>query len=528
MVSYDDLVLTAVELGWGPDRAAARLSVFDLLQACQADVEGLNSLNVPSLIEHAEAHGWSDVVRLAMFLGIYHERCVTGGDGRAWIEALLERSQRDGDGVMAALALAVRAQFAFGDRTSFDADRDLACATVLLENRVEPSSERVCAHIECAQAFERRDLWELEQRHHATALACMDPGEPIESHPAVLAFNRAETEVNWVAALRERGLSAEIAERATQARRALHAADTVAMPDAWREELRIFAELVDAICPPVGGAAPLRCDSTGIYAGYIHLARALRTADLAKARAHCDRATAAMHDEVTDRMSLFSCAIAAELEAAQAGHETAGLRWGREQIALRWRQRLGTLASMQSLIAVERRTGEHALLQQHAYVDALTGVANRRALARSIEMLGARDATTVAVAMLDLDDFKSINDVHGHVVGDAVLSEVAASLRSSVRDHDLVVRLGGDEFLLLLTTDDLVAARRRCEQIIQTVTTRQWSALSSGLGVSVSAGVAYGPLAAFQAVCGDADAALYRAKQAKGDQVALSEQFLTA
>lgn len=525
MILDADQRLTADKLGWGEDRRAARLSVFDLIQVCQTDDHDLVSLDVPGLIEYAQARGWSDVVKLSMFLGVCHDRWVLSSDGERWTQALLERAEHDVDEVMTALGYALRAQVVGGDLAPVDVDRDLARATVILDGRTKPSSEVVCAHIECAQAYERRDLWELSQRHVAAAQACFGGEEDVASHAAVLAFNRAETEVNWVAALRERGVSVELEERASQARVALDGADAATtMPDTWRDELRILAELVDAICAPPGGAAPLRCDPVGVYGGYVHLARALRTSDLAEAIVHCEAAIAAMQDIVTWRMRLFACAIATELEAARAGHETAGLRWGREQIALRWGQRLVRLQAMNSLIASERRSAEHALMQEAALVDALTGTGNRRALTRFTETLIASGALTTAVAMIDFDRFKSINDLHGHAVGDAVLAQVAAVLRASVREHDLVARVGGDEFLLMFATDDLTAAHRRCREIVETVSATDWTALGDGLGVSVSAGVAYGPLADLQSVCADADAALYRVKQAGGNRAGFTDR----
>ncbi len=89
-------------------------------------------------------------------------------------------------------------------------------------------------------------------------------------------------------------------------------------------------------------------------------------------------------------MHLFALALAVELEAADAGHETAGLRWGRELVERRWERRLAALASMESLIDVERLSAEHAELQQHAFLDDLTGLANRRALARFTQGLLGR------------------------------------------------------------------------------------------------------------------------------------------
>jgi diguanylate cyclase (GGDEF)-like protein/PAS domain S-box-containing protein len=99
-------------------------------------------------------------------------------------------------------------------------------------------------------------------------------------------------------------------------------------------------------------------------------------------------------------------------------------------------------------------TKEAELRMQHlAHHDQLTGLPNRAMYEEHLGLALARarrDGLAVAMLFLDLDEFKSINDTHGHPVGDEVLKQIAARLRSSIRDTDLVARTGGDEFLILL------------------------------------------------------------------------------
>jgi diguanylate cyclase (GGDEF)-like protein len=92
-------------------------------------------------------------------------------------------------------------------------------------------------------------------------------------------------------------------------------------------------------------------------------------------------------------------------------------------------------------------------IQQLAFFDTLTGLANRRLLMERIKqavLAGARTGNFGALVYLDLDNFKLVNDTRGHAVGDQLLQQVAARLRGSVRDGDTVARLGGDEFLVVL------------------------------------------------------------------------------
>ena len=122
----------------------------------------------------------------------------------------------------------------------------------------------------------------------------------------------------------------------------------------------------------------------------------------------------------------------------------------------------GAVASYDDVTA---RVEQDRRTRHEADTDVLTGLANRRALERTLEAALARAGTrsrSVGVVMLDLDGFKAINDSRGHAAGDAALREVAARLRRCVRERDLVARLGGDEFVIVLTDlDDGTRAVRR-------------------------------------------------------------------
>jgi diguanylate cyclase (GGDEF)-like protein len=502
------------------DRLRARARVFELVRASQLD-GGLTAATVAEIIGDAERRGWSDLVKLGMYLGIIHSRYVDHETTTDWTERLLERAENEGDPVMTATALAVRSlNFDLdGGRAAVDADRDLARAIVLLDDCASPSSEAVSAHIECALSCDRRDLWELQLAHYEAAEACLEQDEAGRERLQSLRYNRAEVEVNWAAALRERGQVAELPDRAARARAALDAADGPLMPDSWREDLALLRELVDALAPAHGAAVAPRRPAVGEYAGYVHLARAFASAPGAQARAHIELALEAIDQQGQQRIYLLALALAVELEAAESGGNTFGLRWGRELVSRRWEQRLTALASMQSLVEVERLAAEHARLQQHAFLDDLTGLANRRGLARFTDGLRGRGVRSVAIALVDLDHFKLVNDGHGHAVGDKVLARIASILRSGVREQDLVARLGGDEFLLLFTLHDHEAARRRCETVVEAIASTGWGEVSEELSVAASLGIAFGSPEDFDDVCATADAALYRAKQAGGGRV---------
>lgn len=107
---------------------------------------------------------------------------------------------------------------------------------------------------------------------------------------------------------------------------------------------------------------------------------------------------------------------------------------------------------------LQRLAGASSELQQLARTDSLTGVANRRAFAEETVQLWDRRADRVAVvAMIDIDDFKAVNDRYGHATGDLALTSLAANLTSAVGVHTgaaVVGRLGGDEFAVVALVDD--------------------------------------------------------------------------
>ncbi len=108
-------------------------------------------------------------------------------------------------------------------------------------------------------------------------------------------------------------------------------------------------------------------------------------------------------------------------------------------------------------------------LERFAYFDALTSLANRRQFSdnlRKLIALSERRGTRFALLLLDLDQFKQINDTLGHDAGDALLIAVGARLRNAIRAEDNVARLGGDEFAILLSgADDAAAIAAVCERI---------------------------------------------------------------
>ena len=151
--------------------------------------------------------------------------------------------------------------------------------------------------------------------------------------------------------------------------------------------------------------------------------------------------------------------------------------------------------------------------------DPLTGLFNRRYLVETLErefFRARRAAAPVAIIMIDADHVKRFNDTFGHEAGDAVLRELGAFLKSSVRAEDIACRYGGEEFCLVLPQMSRDGARERAEAIRQGVARLDIKSGGKALGpVTLSLGVASYPDDADtgEAVLASADAALYQAKQ---------------
>lgn len=178
---------------------------------------------------------------------------------------------------------------------------------------------------------------------------------------------------------------------------------------------------------------------------------------------------------------------------------------------------------------VEARTRELQLanqrLEELASIDPLTAVSNRRhflELASPEISRAKRQGLPLAVIMLDIDFFKSVNDRFGHEVGDKVLVALAASIRGALRGGDIFARLGGEEFVLMLPGQDFPEAVRLAERLRELIA--QNEVPGSGTHITVSAGVAglENDSDEIDDLLRRADRGLYRAKSEGRDRVCLA------
>jgi diguanylate cyclase (GGDEF)-like protein len=158
-------------------------------------------------------------------------------------------------------------------------------------------------------------------------------------------------------------------------------------------------------------------------------------------------------------------------------------------------------------------------LAEQIGVDALTGCLNRRALESRLRgewRLARRRGSLVAVAAVDVDHFKLINDSHGHAAGDEVLQRLALIMKSCARESDAVARLGGDEFVMILPDTDADGARHVAERVRERVAVTVFGTAELPITVTVSMGAVSLPGTdnlAPSDVLDMADRALYQSKQ---------------
>ena len=165
-------------------------------------------------------------------------------------------------------------------------------------------------------------------------------------------------------------------------------------------------------------------------------------------------------------------------------------------------------------------------LREQAYRDPLTGLYNRRFLGTTLErelQRCTRDTCALSLLMIDVDHFKTINDTHGHHVGDEVLKQVAHLLCTHNRAHDVVCRFGGEEFLVMLPGMEAELARQRADHIRTAIENTTFETSAGPLRLTLSAGVSACPGHGtdVDALLRSADGALYQAKNEGRNRVVL-------
>jgi diguanylate cyclase (GGDEF)-like protein len=264
------------------------------------------------------------------------------------------------------------------------------------------------------------------------------------------------------------------------------------------------------------------------------------TADLQE---HIERMRLINANQTASQIAVLRVRFATDREVekvAQLAREnsTQQAEVARERQRLEREQQLRRLLSAIALIAVllvvalawllQRNRSFRRQLQQLADRDDLTALPNRRRIlefATKALRGAATSGAPLAIALVDLDHFKAINDRHGHAIGDQVLRRFAAIARSTLRPGDAIGRYGGEEFLVVMPATDIVTARavidgmRNALRQMQTVDTPTGECVAVTVTLSAGLAAARSQDASSEDLIRRADVALYRAKETGRDRI---------
>lgn len=519
-------------------QVAAIVEAFRLVHDLQAGLPGAKE-GLASLQARAQKEGWDELDRACVFGEVVGAWMAGDGTTAEPLAELIEKSSEAGDNVMLALGLALRSDHGFAGTDTLGAaayDGDLARALVMLEPETGRPCERITAHTACGIALGNRWLFELshEQYEAALAIGTAERAGSVDFLLAPIAFNLAEEQVSWASKLYELGDERGVRARRDAWKQVVAAAKAYPMTESWRVELEALGLVLRGLAgdPTEDQASDLLSRVAQAPAGegragcLLRLAIAIGSvsgsqgADLRRAVTAIDEARASLSPSVHPFLYDLALFLAARLEARPGAD--AGLRYARRAVETQWTKRQASLTAMRAQIASVRVTSELDVLSRHARLDDLTGIANRRALEEFLSTLIRRDVERCALVLFDVDSFKSVNDVHGHLAGDSVLVRIAQVLARGVRSTDLAVRLGGDEFAVILADVDPVSAQARAEALVRAFDDEPLEDIADGLRLQVSAGVGVGAPSAIMEVWAAADAALYEAKALGGHAVRLA------
>jgi len=451
-------------------------------------------------------------------------------DALALMLAAAERERSPG---WQACALGTRAaqRSRVGETTSAEYDldgvlRDLVSAETFVVEETEPVAS-VNAQVAIAIGFFELRLYELVGPHFQAAyeISAADRGQ--NGNRAMWLLNLAELHLHWALELYLVGQVDAAEGHTAQAEQfSLRAAAETAGADAevWREYALLSAACAKADRDDPAGAAVDIAHYLGLleargmselllaFSRPFHAVALRRSGRPTEALRVIEHAVACLPKDTGVLLTAATHRTHALLLTAHgSGEARVIMAYGDTLAAALWQQRQRTLHSVQTIRSLEQMRVRHEQASRAADLDALTGIANRRAFDDAVLRAQASPEATMAVLVIDTDKFKQINDTAGHAAGDAALRAIADVLTRQVRDQDMLARLGGDEFAVLLP--EAAAAYGVAARMVHAV---------RGLPncpATLSIGIARGPAGELVEILRRADAAMYRVKRRGGDGV---------
>ncbi len=524
--------------------AAARLRAYRLWEAVQAEAPEDPTAELVELEAVARRRSWTRAAFVAAGALVVDAVVHRGPDAaRPLADDLLVRAQSSHDPALLGIAHALRAVVAAGDEDTGAVLAHAGRAVVLAEDETLDALDRCTAMVVAAAAYNALSLWELADELFGLATDLAPACEEPLQQPAVV-MNRMLVGLEWATALLELGDEPGALGLLRRASAAASAALALDIRPLWVRTALAGRDLVALVLDVLGpGDAPPVDDRLAALAAHRSVLEAGHDVELRPLldafEALClvrlgrtDEAVARLGDAGPGSASSGSRSFrawvraqalsGAEADASVAAHREYGVAVSRA----RWAARRAVLAAARSTVAAQRLSEEHANLSRDVLLDPLTGLSNRRRFDRWLDEVPDTEQVE-ALLLIDLDDFKRVNDEHGHAIGDEALRRVARIVSQHVRPRDLAVRLGGDEFAVLLVEepgapgDGLAALRatavERGRAIRQTVSDTDWHRVAPGLEVRLSVGaeaavVGPGRTGATDRLYRLADAELYAAK----------------
>ncbi len=495
------------------DRDRARVLSYELYECAQTgQCEG----RIRELLAYARSEDWAEVeCMLEHALLALHDYAPSE---LQHLQTMTEAAERSADEALIAAAMATRAMI-----PGMGGERGLHRAVALLEEAGGTPVHRPLAYMVCSRGYHRRGLWELALDmldRAATSLAGRWPvalSGIAEFNRRTIVLNRIESMLPLTCSLIEIG-ERDRARTLAASRTRLGPQDLAALPQEWVPEVQAVDYLMSAVASEPENASPhrlLRALHPTQRQGYracVLLAQAIRALDAgnsASAAALAESALLHVDDDFGPALTTLCLHVSAMVDPPANGWR----RYAERQAQMRWRARLDVLDAARAQLEAERVILDNDRLSERAYVDELTGLANRHAYARHLRRLEhSGERAQVAALMVDVDRFKEVNDRFGHAVGDDVLRRLGGMLLSMTRATDMAVRLGGDEFMLLLIGRATGDVASRGEQLLAQVRAYPWPDIVEGLHVTVSVGVAVGAAKNVTALLSEADRHLYSAK----------------
>ena len=476
----------------------------------------------------------NELVRLGAMLRILGEDPADVAESGALLTELAELAELAGDPRMVGEVAAMRAHRTLGFGHGEDALADAATAFAILTDAPVPAAAEDARRLSRALnglvlVLIKLGVHELADGVSRKAIAVAAAhGTAMER--LVHELNRIRLQLSWALRLERGGRLAAAATRFLGAAESARAAGVLwsdaldRTPEGGRD-CSIIRSAYALARPSADHLVVLDAVAATAHFTDDRIVLAIATARcLVAAHRRADAAAALrpLRDELVDDRSEPGLAISLhrELSRIESGSDRSDalLRYSAALEEELWALRESRLTALRSHSEHHRLVREHGAVAAQALQDPLTGLPNRRALdLRLREISTSANGQPCAIALIDLDRFKAVNDARSHAAGDAVLRAVASSLRTALRAQDLVVRYGGDEFVVVLPATTLPVA-----QAVLTRATRAVAELpvDTGAGVTMSVGVVRMPLAGSpDAALADADAAMYRAKRAGGNRV---------